>query len=67
MRANPDEEPTDWRAVCGRTARTVRREGRTVSFSTPIMSGALYPGVIGPGNRAGHTRIQPKASSRYRE
>jgi len=27
-RANPDEETTDWRAVCGRTARTVRREGR---------------------------------------
>ena len=32
--ANPDERPTDWRAVCGRTARTVRREGRTVSFYT---------------------------------
>jgi hypothetical protein len=28
-RANPDEETTNWRAVCGRTARTVRREGRT--------------------------------------
>ncbi len=27
-RANPDEEMADWRAVCGRTARTVRREGR---------------------------------------
>ena len=27
-RANPDEETTDWRAVCGRTARTVRRAGR---------------------------------------
>ena len=27
-RANPDEETTDWRAVCGKTARTVRREGR---------------------------------------
>ena len=35
-RANPDEEPTDRRAVRGRIARTVRREGRTVSFSTPI-------------------------------
>jgi hypothetical protein len=29
-------ETTDWRAVCGKTARTVRREGRTVSFPTPI-------------------------------
>ena len=27
-RANPDEETTDWRAVCGKTARTVRRAGR---------------------------------------
>ncbi len=27
-RANPDEDTTDWRAVCGRSARTVRREGR---------------------------------------
>ena len=27
-RANPDVETPDWRAVCGRTARTVRRAGR---------------------------------------
>src|SRR5688500_15142719 len=27
-RDTPDEETSDWRAVCGRTARTVRREGR---------------------------------------
>jgi hypothetical protein len=27
-RETPDEETTDWRAVCGRTACTVRREGR---------------------------------------
>ena len=26
-RDTPDEETNDWRAVCGRTARTVRREG----------------------------------------
>ena len=26
-RANPDEETTDWSAVCGRTARTVWRTG----------------------------------------
>jgi hypothetical protein len=24
----PDEETTNWRAACGKTARTVRREGR---------------------------------------
>ena len=34
-RANPDEETTNWRAVCGRTARTVRRAGREL-FPTPI-------------------------------
>jgi hypothetical protein len=28
QRDTPDEETNDWRAVCGRTARTVRREGR---------------------------------------
>ena len=28
-RADPDEETTDWRDVCGRTACTVRRSGRT--------------------------------------
>jgi hypothetical protein len=27
-RDTPDEETSDWRAVCGRTARTVRRAGR---------------------------------------
>jgi len=27
-RDTPDEETTDWRAVCGKTACTVRREGR---------------------------------------
>ena len=34
---NPDEEILDWKAVCGKTARTVWREGRLVAFSTPIM------------------------------
>ena len=35
-RADPDEETIDGRAVCGRTARTVRREGRVWNglFST---------------------------------
>src|SRR5207237_7907061 len=32
----PDEETNDWRAVCGRTARTVRRAGRAQPFPTPI-------------------------------
>ncbi|MDP2171969.1 MAG: hypothetical protein Q8J96_16290, partial [Rhodocyclaceae bacterium] len=34
-RANHDVETTDWRAVCGRTARTVRREGRARAFLYP--------------------------------
>src|ERR1700730_12818751 len=33
----PDEETDDWRAVCGRTASTVRREGRRRAFPTPIV------------------------------
>ena len=35
-RANLDEATTNWRAVCGRTARTVRRAGRAHAFPTPI-------------------------------
>lgn len=35
-RVNPDEETTNWRAVCGRTARTVRREGRIDYPSLPL-------------------------------
>jgi len=35
-RDTPDEETSDWRAVCGRTARTVRRAGRVTPFPTPI-------------------------------
>ena len=35
-------ETADWRAVCGRTARTVRREGRVERlFSTPITSAPI--------------------------
>ncbi len=34
-RISPDEEIANWRAVCGRTARTVRREGR-VKPSLPL-------------------------------
>ena len=34
---NPDEEILDWKAVCGKTARTVWREGRLIAFPTPIV------------------------------
>ena len=37
-RANPDEETTNWRAVCGRTARAVRREGRAKALLYPYRS-----------------------------
>src|SRR5215468_3563254 len=45
-RANPDEETTDWRAVCGRTARTVRRAGTAKAVSDP------YRTLRGLGNGA---------------
>ena len=32
----PDVETSNWRAVCGKTASTVRREGRRQAFPTPI-------------------------------
>ena len=35
MRDTPDEETTDWRAVCGKTARTVRRAGRALALPDP--------------------------------
>jgi len=34
-RADHDVETTDWRAVCGRTARTVRRAGRAKALPDP--------------------------------
>src|SRR5918996_5063456 len=34
-RANPAAETTDWRAVCGRTACTVRRAGRAQALPDP--------------------------------
>src|SRR5215813_13962041 len=37
-RANPDEETTDWRAVCGRTARTVRRAGTARAVPDPYQT-----------------------------
>src|SRR5262245_24218940 len=44
-RANPDEETTDWRAVCGKTASTVRRAGRARALSDPYPSsaGSIFP------------------------
>ena len=41
-RANPDEETTDWRAVCGRTACTVRRAGRELIPSRPLSCSYRY-------------------------
>ncbi len=36
-RVNPDEETTNWRAVCGRTACTVRRAGRVFTLPDPYV------------------------------
>src|SRR5436305_1283222 len=33
--SNPEWQTTDWRAVCGKTARTVRREGEPNSIGSP--------------------------------
>ena len=38
-RDTPDEETSDWRAVCGRTARTVRRAGRAQALPDPYRVG----------------------------
>jgi hypothetical protein len=35
LTVNPDVETLDWRAVCGKTARTVRRAGRAAALSDP--------------------------------
>src|SRR5271155_4008783 len=34
----PDAETSNWRAVCGKTASTVRREGRREPSLPPILS-----------------------------
>ena len=42
-RANPDDDPLDRGAMCGKLLRTVRRKGRAAwPFPAPI--GAGYPG-----------------------
>src|SRR5439155_7933524 len=56
-RANPDEETTDWRAVCGRTARTVRRAGTARAVSDPYrtlrrLGIALYAATCGESSRS---------------
>jgi len=35
VRETPDEDTTDWRAVCGRTACPVRRAGRALALPDP--------------------------------
>jgi RNA-directed DNA polymerase len=37
-RATPDEETTNWRAVCGKTARTVRRAGTALAVPDPYQA-----------------------------
>ena len=41
QRADPDEETLNWRAVCGKTARTVRREGRASVLPYPYRGSLL--------------------------
>gem|GEM_PF-3349466 len=36
-----DEEIINGRAVCGKTARTVRREGKLKPFPTPVLNSLL--------------------------
>ena len=47
-RDSPDDQETiDWRAVCGKTACTVRREGRSKAFPTPIRGRShAAPGLL---------------------
>lgn len=42
-RADPDVETTDWRALRGRTAHRVRREGTATAVSYPYPSGHERP------------------------
>jgi hypothetical protein len=42
-RDTPDEETGDWRAVCGKTARTVRRAGRVNTLPDPYRGEASVP------------------------
>ena len=55
-RDTPDEETSDWRAVCGRTARTVRRAGRD-SLPDPYRRRAGHDGKgAGDDGKGQHQR-----------
>ena len=45
-RDTPDEETSDWRAVCGRTARTVRRAGRANTLPDPYQTGRDFRHLV---------------------
>ncbi len=46
-RDTPDEETTNWRAVCGKTARAVRRAGRRKP-SRPLSFSSRIPRFLDP-------------------
>ena len=62
-RDTPDEETSDWRAVCGKTARTVRRAGRVDTLPDPyrIVNHATVEAVISPQNPSAPPRLQDLA------
>ena len=49
-RDTPDVETNDWRAVCGRTARTVRRAGKGYTPSRPLSRQGLKCQLRGIGS-----------------
>src|ERR1700723_222419 len=44
----PDVETSNWRAVCGKTASTVRREGRRKPSLPPITGSVCAPRIANP-------------------
>jgi len=54
VRSGPFGGLVDRRAVCGRSARTVRREGRRSQMRRPYP----YPGAVGVTNRVGQGRCR---------
>ena len=57
-RDTPDEETSDWRAVCGKTARTVRRAGRANTLPDPYRGVPIATGWRKPGRSCRRTRDQ---------
>ena len=55
-RDTPDEENSDWRAVCGKTASTVRRTGRAKALPDPYRRGGDVSGYDFLSRRRGITR-----------